>query len=73
MVERTATAVRTVWLERDNTEPPDDLPPMPESWPDRYQRLAASHDFGLPSYLAAVALVTQLWGDMFPRERHNGD
>ncbi|WP_199730309.1 nucleotidyl transferase AbiEii/AbiGii toxin family protein [Amycolatopsis panacis] len=41
--EQTATAVRSVWLERNNTAPPDNLPPLPESWPDRYQRLAAGH------------------------------
>ncbi|WP_211304650.1 nucleotidyl transferase AbiEii/AbiGii toxin family protein [Umezawaea tangerina] len=64
--ERTATAVRTVWLERDSTEPPDELPPLPESWPDRYRRLAASHDMDFPPYSSAVAHVTQLWLHMFP-------
>ncbi|MGH3862216.1 nucleotidyl transferase AbiEii/AbiGii toxin family protein [Actinokineospora sp.] len=37
--KQTATAIRSVWLERDNTEPPDNLPRLPESWPDRYLRL----------------------------------
>jgi hypothetical protein len=66
VTERTAAAVRTVWLERNNTEPPDGLPPLPESWPDRYQRLAASHAVDIPPYRAAVARVTRLWLDMFP-------
>jgi hypothetical protein len=66
--ERTAAAVRTVWLERDNAEPPDDLPPLPESWPDRYQRLAASHDIDIPPYPAATALVTDFWLTMLHRE-----
>lgn len=66
--EQTAAAVRSVWLERNNTEPPHDLPQLPESWPDRYERLAASHGIEIPPYLAAVANVTQLWLNMFPRE-----
>jgi hypothetical protein len=65
---QTAAAVRSVWLERDNTEPPDNLPRLPESWPDRYRRLAASHGIEIPPYVAAVATVTQLWRTMFPRE-----
>jgi len=66
--EQTAAAVRSVWLERNNTEPPDDLPRLPESWPDRYQRLAASQGMEIPPYVAAVANVTQLWLTMFCRE-----
>jgi hypothetical protein len=66
--EQTAAAVRTVWLERNNTEPPHDLPQLPESWPDRYRRLAASHGVEIPPYLVAVAHVSQLWLNMFPRE-----
>lgn len=66
--ERTAVAIRTVWLERDNAEPPGDFPPLPESWPDRYRRLAAGHATDLPPYLGAVGQVTQLWLTMFPRE-----
>lgn len=66
--EQTANAVRTVWLERNNTEPPDDLPQLPESWPDRYQRLAASQGIEIPPYLAAITHVTQLWLNMFLRE-----
>jgi hypothetical protein len=65
--EQTAAAVRSVWLERNNTRPPDDLPQLPESWPDRYQRLAASHGIQIPPYFAAVAQVTQLWLNMFRR------
>nr|WP_231949780.1 hypothetical protein [Alloactinosynnema sp. L-07] len=56
----------SVWLERNDTEPPDDLPQLPESWPDRYQRLAAGHSTEIPPYLEAVAHVTQLWLNMFP-------
>jgi hypothetical protein len=63
-----AAAVRSVWLERNNTEPPNDLPQLPESWPDRYQRLAASDGIEIPPYVAAVVTVTQLWLTMLPRE-----
>lgn len=66
--EQTAAAVRSVWLERNNTDPPGDLPQLPESWPDRYRRLAASHGTEIPPYLEAVAHVTQLWLNMFPSE-----
>ncbi|HEX5114454.1 MAG TPA: hypothetical protein VFW65_04560 [Pseudonocardiaceae bacterium] len=61
-------AVRAVWLERDDADPPGDLPPLPKSWPDRYRRLAAGHATDIPSYRAAVGQVTQLWLTMFPRE-----
>jgi len=66
--EQTAAAVRSVWLERNNTEPPNDVPQLPESWPDRYQRLAASDGIEIPPFLAAVDNVTQLWLTMFPRK-----
>ncbi|WP_216895063.1 nucleotidyl transferase AbiEii/AbiGii toxin family protein [Nocardia alni] len=64
--ERAAAAVRSVWKERDHTEPPDNLPQLPESWPDRYERLAAGLSIEIPPYLAAVSQVTQLWLNMFP-------
>jgi hypothetical protein len=48
--ERAAVAARSVWLERNNAEPPRTLPPLPESWPDRYQRLADSLAVEIPSY-----------------------
>jgi len=63
-----AAAVRSVWLERNNTEPPGNLPRLPESWPDRYRRLAASQGIEIPPYVASVATVTQLWRTMFPRQ-----
>lgn len=63
--ERTAAAVRTVWLERNNAEPPEDFPPLPESWSDRYQRFAAGHAVDIPTYRTAVAHVAQLWLQMW--------
>ncbi|HEX3649889.1 MAG TPA: hypothetical protein VHV49_15795 [Pseudonocardiaceae bacterium] len=54
------------WLERNDTEPPDGLPPLPESWPDRYQRLAAGEGMDILPYSAAVANVARLWRHMLP-------
>lgn len=65
---RVASAVVQVWAERDSTTPPKLLPPLPATWPDRYERLAADHDLALTSFAAAVEAVQRLWADMFPTE-----
>lgn len=54
--------VRQVWRERDGGSPPATLPPLPGSWPQRYQHLAADHD--LTSFPAATQLVAALWADL---------
>jgi hypothetical protein len=61
-------AARNVWAERDGVEPPDEIPPLPGSWPDRYERLAADHDMDTQAFPAAVASVARLWAEMFPAE-----
>lgn len=63
-------AARTieVWTERDGADPPAALPLLPESWPIRYERIAADHDLETRTFPAAVALVGRLWADMFPTE-----
>lgn len=66
---RTAAAVRTVWLERDRSEPPTEIPPLPDSWPNRYERIAIDHDIDAQAYPAAAARVTHLWNQMFPGEK----
>lgn len=66
--EQVAAAVRAVWLERTDADPPADLPQLPESWSDRYHRLAVSQGIELPPYVAATAAVRQLWRSMFSRE-----
>jgi hypothetical protein len=63
-----ATAARTVWAERDTAEPPLDLPPLPPSWPDRYEQLAADHDVDAYTFPLAVGRVLGLWSQMFPNE-----
>ena len=60
-----ATAVQAVWSERDST-PPSVLPPLPTSWPDRYERLADEHGLHAATFSDAVAVVVTLWSEMFP-------
>lgn len=60
-----ATAVQAVWSERDST-PPSVLPPLPTSWPDRYERLADEHGLHAATFPDAVAVVATLWSEMFP-------
>lgn len=54
-----------VWRERDNSPPPAALPMLPESWPPRYERLAADAGLDSESFAAAAELVNQLWNEMF--------
>lgn len=58
------SAVRDVWQERDGTPPPAGLRPLPASWPERYERLAAEHDITALTFPAAADLVTALWADL---------
>lgn len=63
---RVADAAVQVWAERDATTPPRSLPPLPTTWPERYERLAADHDLSTASFAAAVEAVQRLWATMFP-------
>jgi hypothetical protein len=63
-----AAAVVRVWQERDGIDPPADLPPLPESWPPRYEQLALDHVLTATSFPAAVLIVTELWADMFGKK-----
>ena len=64
-VSEAATAIQAVWSERDST-PPSVLPPLPTSWPDRYERLADEHGLHAATFPDAVAVVATLWSEMFP-------
>jgi hypothetical protein len=57
-------AVHRVWQERDSSPPPPALPSLPDSWPDRYEHLAADHDLAARLFPSAVELVTELWADL---------
>lgn len=63
-----ATAVRRVWAERDRVDPPNEVPPLPESWHHRYERAAIEQGMDTRTFPAAVATVTDLWAEMFPTE-----
>lgn len=62
------TATRRVWTERDRTSPPPLLPPLPASWPSRYEHLAGEHGLSITSFSAAVAVVAALWAESAPIE-----
>jgi hypothetical protein len=61
------TAVQ-VWAERDRTEPPGSLPPVPASWSVSYERYTAELDVTANSFAFGVARVAELWAEMFPTE-----
>lgn len=63
-----AKTVADVWSERDNMPPPQRLPPLPVSWPARYERLAAEHHVDPPSFTDACARAAALWLEMFPSQ-----
>ncbi len=63
-----ARAVRAVWAEHGGASPPQHLPLLPASWPDRYEEMAAAQDLSAATFAAAVALVERLWTEMFPTE-----
>ncbi len=63
-----ATAARRVWAERDGVDPPSMVPPLPESWRDRYEHTAADQAMDTRTFPAAVASVVELWAEMFPIE-----
>lgn len=67
---RLAVTVREVWAERDRVSPPSFLPPFPQSWPARYERLASEHGLQTTSFSAATALLERLWTAMF--SQHGG-
>ncbi len=64
--ETVAVAARRVWGERDRVDPPKRVPPLHESWHDRYEQIAVDHEMGTQSFPAAVAHLDRLWAEMFP-------
>lgn len=48
--------------------PPRALPPLPQTWPERYERLAADQEMDTQSFTEAAASVALLWAEMFPTE-----
>lgn len=66
-VEQLRQMTRQVWRERNDTDPPSELPTFPESWPARYEAIATDHGFTV-SFPEATAIVARLWADLFPTE-----
>lgn len=64
-----ADAARAVWAERNGMEPPQPLPVLPASWPARYAQLANEHDVEARTFSQAIALVQNLWIQMYPNEK----
>lgn len=61
-----ALELRNVWEERNGSDPPPQLPDLPESWRLKYERQAADLDLDTASFPAAVEAVIALWAEMFP-------
>ncbi len=59
-----ADPVVQVWSERDGADPPDRVPPLPSSWPPRYERMAAENELGVRSFTDAVAMIEHLWAEI---------
>lgn len=52
--------VRAVWQERDGEPPPSTLPPLPASWPKRYEQDAAKLNLDT-DFSAAISILGRLW------------
>lgn len=63
-----AAQTAEVWVEREKSNPPPDLPPLPESWANRYRLLTEQLDIDTRSYPSAVTIVADLWRAMYPNE-----
>lgn len=59
-----AAHVRAVWTAQ--VQLPTSLPPLPGSWPERYERMAAEQGLGAATFGEAVVVVESLWAAMFP-------
>lgn len=63
--ERLAVVVAVVWEERDATAPPAAFPELPQTWPTRYEQLAAENGIEPRSFPAALDRAVALWRAMF--------
>jgi hypothetical protein len=67
--DKVADGVRAVWAERNASNPPLQLPPLPSSWPERYEQLVEGHDVEARTFVQAVALVQGLWAQIVTSEK----
>ena len=61
-----ASELRNVWEERNGSDPPPQLPDLPESWRLKYEQQASELDLAAASFPAAVESVSALWAETFP-------
>jgi predicted nucleotidyltransferase component of viral defense system len=59
--DKLESAVRQVWTERENSDPPDRPPEFPASWPGRYEEEAANLGLETLSFRDAVSVIAALW------------
>ena len=68
-----AIAVRNVWDERNQTAPPTTLLDLPESWRERYERMAVDAALENGTFPAALLLVRRFWMAMSTLEEPPAD
>jgi hypothetical protein len=56
-------ATERVWRERDAAEPPFAIEALPESWPPRYELLAAENDLATQQFDDAISLISRFWAE----------
>lgn len=59
--DKLESAVRRVWKEREDTDPPGQPPEFPASWPARYEDEAAKLGLETRSFPDAISVITALW------------
>ena len=56
-----SAAVDRVWRERNAADAPMAIPPLPDSWPARYEQLAIDNDLASQTFADAVMLISRFW------------
>lgn len=57
------SSVDQVWRERNAADAPTVIPPLPESWPPRYEQLANDTDLTTRMFADAVMLISRFWAE----------
>lgn len=59
-LDQVAVQARIVWSERESGTSQSSPPPLPASWPERYERIADEHNL-TTGFADAIALYDGLW------------
>ena len=62
-VGKLRAALAQVWAERESRAPSTELPPLPSSWPARYELVAAELDLATSSFVDAQVILAGLWAE----------